>query len=118
MNIRNLLIAVLITLLLGSSFPAYSGGPSGDRKISYIEVTSTGTIIIQSATNFNNPDVCRNPHRIVILASNVDRNLYYAAALTAYSTDNYVWAWLKGCWEAPWGEQYPIVINVASRSAQ
>ena len=118
MNNRNLLMTVLITLLLGSSFSAYSGGGSGDRKISYIEVTSTGAIIIQSAqTRFNNPDACRNPYRIVMLASNVDRNLYYAAALTAYSTDNYIWAYLNGCWDAPWGDQYPIIVNAATRSA-
>ena len=117
MNTRNLFVTVLITLLLGSSFSAYSAGGSGDRKISYIEVMADGGIIIQGATNFNNPDVCRNPNRIVILASNVYLNLYYAAALTAYSTDNYVWAWLSGCWNAPWGEQYPIVVNAATRSA-
>ena len=118
MNTRTLLKTVMIALLLVPAFSAFSAGGSGDRMISYIEVMTNGGIIIQGATSFNNPDVCTHSHRIVVLSSNEHLNLYYAAALTAYSTDNYIWAWLNGCWDAPWGEQYPIVVNAATRAAQ
>lgn len=118
MNIRPYLKTVLIALLLLPSLSAYSAGESGNRIVRYVEVTTDGDLIIEGDANFNNPDYCTNPNRVVVLASNVNRNLYYAAILTAYSTGNYFWAWLEGCWNAPWGEQYPIVINGATRSAQ
>ena len=117
MRTKRVIKFVLFAMFLVPSFAAYSAGGTGDRLISYIEVMADGGIIIQGTPNFNNPDGCSNPKRVVILSDNQFLNQYYAAALTAYSTENYIWAWVKGCWTAPWGEVYPIVVNAATKTA-
>ena len=108
---------MLFAVLLATSLSAYSRGPAGDRMVEYVEVLADGGIIIQGDTPFNNPDFCSHPGRIIILPENQFINQYYAAVLTAYSTENYIWAYVNGCWTAPWGHQYPIVVNAATRFA-
>ena len=115
MSLKKIAGLIVFCVTLGSPFAAYSAGASGDRLPTYIEVLSDGSIIIEGGTAWNNPDNCGKSNRIVILPTNQFINQYYAAALTAYSTENYLWAWLDGCWTAPWGAQFPKVVNAATR---
>lgn len=119
MSLKRFTSLLVFCVSMGCSFTAYSAGASGDRIPDYIEVLATGAIIIEADTNWNNPDSCTNPGRIFIPADNPFINQYYAAALTAYSTDNYLWAWLEGCQPAPWNTAvtFPKVKNMATRSA-
>jgi len=111
---RNLAPAVLaISLATGGS--AWAAGPSGDRAPTYIEVTVDGAIIIQASPGWNNPDGCADPQRIFIPAANANLDRFYAATLTAYASGHSVWAWLDGCAMMGWGEEYPVVKNLATR---
>lgn len=115
MPLSRLVRMSLLGILLGSAGHAQAAGPSGDRTPTYIEVTADGAIILEAAPSWNNPDGCAHPFRIFIPASNVFIDRYYAAALTAYSGSDYIWAWLEGCATMPWGESYPLVKNMATR---
>ena len=117
MKLKNIIYTLVLALSICIPFAVHSAGGTGDRLISYIEVMADGGIIIQGTPNFNNPDGCSNPKRVVILPDNQFVNQSYAAALTAYSTENDLWAWVNGCWMAPWGEVYPSVVNAATRTA-
>jgi hypothetical protein len=90
-------------------------GASGNRVATYVEVTADGAIIIEAAPAWDNPDGCGDPFRIFIPADNVFIDRYYAAVLTAYSSGDYVWAWVEGCRDMSWGENYPVVKNIATR---
>ncbi len=116
MSLKIVLTLLLIAACLSSMSPAFGAGPSGDRVPNYIEVVTDGAIIIEAAPMWENPDACLHPHRIVIPASNVQLTKYYAAALTAFAGRDYIWAWVAGCRTMPWGEEYPIVINMATRA--
>ena len=120
MTLKNIINSLVLALFLGVPFAAYSAGGAGNQLVTYIEVQADGGIIIEGAAPFNNPDSCQtgNNNRIYIPADNQFINQYYAAALTAYSTNNLVWAWLSGCWTTPWNQnlQYPMVVNAGTRA--
>jgi hypothetical protein len=106
----------LFALAIGGSDLALGAGASGDRVPAYMEVTADGGIIVQAAPNWDNPDGCWHPYRIYIPADNVFIDRYYAAALTAFSGRQNIWAWVEGCTIMGWGEQYPTVKNMAIRA--
>jgi hypothetical protein len=110
----NLFSPILLVSLLSPAL-AWSAGPSNDRVPVYIEVTTDGAIIIEASADWNNPDNCLDPQRIFIPQTNASLDRYYAAALTAYAGGHAVWAWLDGCAMMGWGEEYPVVKNLATR---
>lgn len=111
---------IVSTLSLAASLccaaAAWAGGASGDRVPTYIEVTTDGAIIIEASPPWDNPDGCLNPARIYIPATNPVLDRFYAATLTAYAGRDLVWAWLDGCQLMGWGEEYPVVKNLATRA--
>jgi hypothetical protein len=115
MSLSRLLTVPALLVLLCAGGLAYAEGPSGDRIPRYVEVTADGAIIIQGDRAWDNPDGCADPFRVYIPASNVHLNQYYAAVLTAIAGGDNVWAWLAGCELMGWGEEYPIVKNLAIR---
>jgi hypothetical protein len=102
-----------ISLTVGGS--AWGEGASGDRVPTYIEVTTDGALIIEASPAWDNPDGCYDPQRIYIPQTNAMLDRFYAATLTAYAGGHAVWAWVDGCEMMGWGEQYPVVKNLATR---
>jgi hypothetical protein len=113
--LKNLRIVLWIALVLGSTDPAFAEGQSGNRLVTYIEVLVDGSLIVEAEGGWQNPDGCMDRHRIYVPSSNPFIDRYYAAVLSSYTTGNYVWAWLKNCASMPWGEQFPIALNLATR---
>jgi len=114
-SLQTILTSSMLVACLAAGNPAWAAGASGDRVPSYIEVTTDGAIIIEAPSNWNNPDGCLDPQRIFIQQSNAMIDRFYAATLTAYAGGHAVWAWLDGCETMGWGEQYPVVKNLATR---
>lgn len=108
-----------LCLLVGAfvSSAAFAAGPSGDRVATYIEILGDGTVLVEANPGFDNPDSCSDSSRVVVEASNSQIKTYTATALTAYAAGDKVWAWVEGCWTAPWNASttYPIVRNMATR---
>jgi hypothetical protein len=113
-RIRSFQIAASVAALVFSG-SLFAAGPSGDRSPTYIEVTADGAIIVEASPAWDNPDGCTDPFRIFIPASNVHLDKYYAATLTAYAGGDQLWAWVDGCRRMGWGEEYPVVKNMAIR---
>jgi len=101
--------------LTGTVGPAFAAGGSGNRTPAYVEVMKSGAVMIQADTDWKNPDGCLDAHRIYIPASHPQLNKLYAVALTAYATQDYVWAWVNGCETMGWGDEYPRAVNLAVR---
>lgn len=113
-NLRLFAIGIAVLFIFAEGV-AVAGGGSGERIPNYIEITADGELVIEALQGWQNPDGCLHPKRIVVVSDNVFLDRYYAAALTAFSGGEAIWAYLSGCRIMPWGEQYPIAKNLAIR---
>ena len=115
MCLKTKLVVSMAAVCIGASAAALGQGGSGDRAVTYIEVMADGSLLVEAEGGWANPDGCADPFRIFVPTSNPFLDRYYAAILSGYSGGNKVWAWLSGCQTMAWGEEYPIVKNVATR---
>ena len=115
MSLKTKLAMALVVLCIGGSSTVFGQGSSGDRQVTYLEVMADGSLLVEAEGGWENPDGCAHPSRIFVPSSNPFLDRYYAAILAAYTSGNDVWAWVAGCQQMAWGEEYPIVKNVATR---